>query len=412
MPNEQTITVLSAIYLMGALQGPLFACLLIFKRKGHQHANTLLALMLLFFSIALGHQFLVDTGYIQFVPALVGMNIPLEAFFGPILFRYVQTLTQPELDSTVRQRIKHFILPIASSFLSIPYYQLGFEQKLNMVEQGYAASSWVGLTRFTMPIQMGLFGLLFTVYLVACYLRLRRHNLAISSYFSFREKITLSWVRNLLTLMLVFWLLMAAYLLALSSSELSNDVLIGVALATVFSVLYIGIMGLLQPRIFPVKGVQNEHTVGLSAAEVVANVKTEDVVGKASEKNVDKYKHSALSTTDVDRIAKKIAALMETEKPYLDNNLTLPELAKLVGVSSNYLSQVINDHFHMNFFDFVNSYRIQLASALLLKPDNTTATVLDIAMASAFNSKSAFYSAFRKQTGMTPLQFRKSSVAL
>lgn len=411
MPNEPAITVLSAIYLMGAFQAPLFACLLVFNRKGHKHANSLLALMLLIFSVILGHQFLIDSGYIQFTPMLTGLNVPLEGFFSPLLFRYVQILTQPELDLNITQRLRHFILPIAAAFLSIPFFQLDFEQKFNMVEQGYAASTWVGLVRFTMPLQMGVLGVLFTVYLIACYLRLHRHNKAITSYFSFREKITLSWVRNLFTLMLIFWVMMAAYLLVLSSSELTSDMIIVVALFSVFTVFYIGIMGLLQPRIFPVRGAPHERTLGLSTLEP-AGVGTEQVAGKDGEKSSDKYKHSALSASDIDRIAKKIAALMETEKPYLENNLTLPDLAKLVGVSSNYLSQVINDHFHMNFFDFVNSYRIRLASELLLKPDNTTATVLDIAMAAAFNSKSAFYSAFRKKTGMTPLEFRKTSASL
>ena len=188
MPVEPTITILSAIILLGIFQGVLFAGLLIFVSKGHQHANFLLALILLFFSLTLSHQFLVDTGYIQLMPNLIGFTMPLEAFYGPLLFRYVQTLTQPELDLTINQRLRHFILPVASSFLSIPFFRLDYEQKLNMIEQGYSSSAWEGLVKITMPIQMSIFGVLFTVYLIACYLRLHRHNQAITGYFSFREK--------------------------------------------------------------------------------------------------------------------------------------------------------------------------------------------------------------------------------
>jgi AraC-like DNA-binding protein len=415
MPVEPTITILSAIILLGIFQGVLFAGLLIFVSKGHQHANFLLALILLFFSLTLSHQFLVDTGYIQLMPNLIGFTMPLEAFYGPLLFRYVQTLTQPELDLTINQRLRHFILPVASSFLSIPFFRLDYEQKLNMIEQGYSSSAWEGLVKITMPIQMSIFGVLFTVYLIACYLRLHRHNQAITGYFSFREKITLSWLRNLLILMLVFWILMAVYIAVISSSDLTSELIIVLSLFTVFSILYIGVMGLLQPRIFPIRGSNTGASADISSkqdSEAAPDIETEEEFTQSKGHESEKYKHSALSTTDIERIAAKITTLMETEKPYLENNLTLPDLAKSVGVSSNYLSQVINDHFHLNFFDFVNSYRIKLASDLLIKPDNTTGTVLDIAMAAAFNSKSAFYSAFKKQTGMTPLEFKKSSASL
>ena len=62
----------------------------------------------------------------------------------------------------------------------------------------------------------------------------------------------------------------------------------------------------------------------------------------------------------------------------------------------------------MNFFDFINSYRIEMAKELIINPLPHTRTILDIAMESAFNSKSAFYSAFKKQTGITPAEFKKS----
>ena len=98
---------------------------------------------------------------------------------------------------------------------------------------------------------------------------------------------------------------------------------------------------------------------------------------------------------------------MKQQQPYLKSNLTLPDLARLVSTTPNYLSQVINAQLHMNFFDFINSYRIETAKNLIRNPLPHTRTILDIAMESAFNSKSAFYTAFKKQMGITPVEYKR-----
>ena len=98
---------------------------------------------------------------------------------------------------------------------------------------------------------------------------------------------------------------------------------------------------------------------------------------------------------------------MESEQPYLDDRLTMPQLAARFDLSPNYLSQIINEQLHKNFFDFVNHYRIEKAKRRLVETLEGTSNVLTIAFAVGFNSKSAFYTAFKKHTQMTPSQFRK-----
>lgn len=139
-----------------------------------------------------------------------------------------------------------------------------------------------------------------------------------------------------------------------------------------------------------------------------------DQDGKAANSDIDfddttgKYKKSALDSYMSTRILNRLTETMQQEKPYLKSNLTLPDLAKLVSTSPNYLSQVINEQLKMNFFDFINSYRIETAKDLIINPLPHTRTILDIAMESAFNSKSAFYKAFKKQMGITPAEFKKN----
>ncbi len=104
----------------------------------------------------------------------------------------------------------------------------------------------------------------------------------------------------------------------------------------------------------------------------------------------------------------ELVAIMEDEKIYLNPTLTLNELAEKLSIRPRYLSYVINASFEKNFYDYVNAYRIEEAKCLLIKEENPKRTVLEILYASGFNSKSVFNASFKKHTGMTPLQFRKS----
>jgi AraC-like DNA-binding protein len=120
-----------------------------------------------------------------------------------------------------------------------------------------------------------------------------------------------------------------------------------------------------------------------------------------------KYVKSALTKAMADRIAAKLRRAMTEDKLYLDPNLSLWALSKHVGVSDNYVSQVLNVEIGQNFFDFVNSYRVKEAEVRLLNSDDT---ILTIAYDVGFNSRSSFYTAFKKCTGQTPTAFRANAV--
>jgi AraC-like DNA-binding protein len=100
---------------------------------------------------------------------------------------------------------------------------------------------------------------------------------------------------------------------------------------------------------------------------------------------------------------------MNKERPYLESQLTLPQLAQQLGISPNYLSQVINEQLQKNFFDFINEYRVAEAKSKLTADSTTKGSIADVAYDSGFNSKSAFYTAFKKHVGMTPSEFRASA---
>lgn len=101
----------------------------------------------------------------------------------------------------------------------------------------------------------------------------------------------------------------------------------------------------------------------------------------------------------------RLQQFMEREKPYLDPDLKLGILAETLEMPKHELSKVINHGFEQNFFDFINSYRIQ--EFIILQKDERYAHLnfLELAYESGFNSKSAFNRAFRKETGQSPSTF-------
>jgi len=121
----------------------------------------------------------------------------------------------------------------------------------------------------------------------------------------------------------------------------------------------------------------------------------------------NKYSRSLLSPEQSSLIGEKLKEFMEKEKPFLEPEITLKELASRLEIHPRYASQVINERFNKNFFEFINYYRIEEAKTRLVSEIGLEKTVLEILYECGFNSKSVFNTFFKKSTGLTPSQYRK-----
>jgi len=127
----------------------------------------------------------------------------------------------------------------------------------------------------------------------------------------------------------------------------------------------------------------------------------------ASPKNIEKSKDSDEMGEDL-RLPErrdKINQLFETEEVYKNPNLTLTDLASFLNTNRNIVSKTINQEFQLNFNDFVNQKRAEAVIEQLKKGAHRKNTLLAIALACGFNSKTTFNRAFKKHTGITPRQF-------
>ena len=116
------------------------------------------------------------------------------------------------------------------------------------------------------------------------------------------------------------------------------------------------------------------------------------------------------STLDLENArlyASKLKDFMNTEKPHLTPSLTINHLSEKLSIHPKHLSQVVNEKFRQNFFDFINSYRVEEAKKFLSRRSRNNLNITQILFEVGFNSKAAFNRAFIKHVGMSPREFKR-----
>jgi len=126
------------------------------------------------------------------------------------------------------------------------------------------------------------------------------------------------------------------------------------------------------------------------------------ILNRSSKKNVtisSLDKHKAQFNEINDNIV--------TEKKFTDAALSLESLADDFNISVSFLSQLINTYSDSNFTDYINKYRVEQVKELLMDKNYTNYTILSIGLESGFNSKSTFYTAFKKHANCTPAEYKQ-----
>ncbi|WP_331344834.1 helix-turn-helix domain-containing protein [Cellvibrio sp. UBA7661] len=111
-----------------------------------------------------------------------------------------------------------------------------------------------------------------------------------------------------------------------------------------------------------------------------------------------------------DSAIQKVQLGMEVQKLFLKQNLNIDEFSKRINLPVKEVSAVINKHYGTNFFEFMNSYRVEEAKRLLGDAQHADMTVMDVLLHAGFNSKSAFHRFFNRLVGMSPTEYRKQNL--
>lgn len=120
----------------------------------------------------------------------------------------------------------------------------------------------------------------------------------------------------------------------------------------------------------------------------------------------ESYTNYGLKANEAVSLSAQLKKYMETEKPYTNMNLTLKDLASALNTYPHYITQILNTVFNQNFYDFINTYRVEEIQRRLHDPQFKNLTILAIAYDCGFNSKSTFNRIFKQKTGLTPREYR------
>ncbi|WP_299409965.1 AraC family transcriptional regulator [uncultured Roseobacter sp.] len=219
--------------------------------------------------------------------------------------------------------------------------------------------------------------------------RLLAYRTRLKDVFASTENRELTWIWVILICMVVYFCVSIAFTVSIVSGFVAEEAH-GTWLPTLNAFALLGLFWALG-----VWGLRQRP--GMTRQSVVATPEPDNPKPR-------KYEKSALDDDRLQRIARKVEAAMAKDILYRDPNLSLWDLAKHIGVTSHYVSQALNTHLNKSFFDLVNGWRIKDAIEQLNATDET---ILAIAYDVGFNSRSAFYKAFKRETGQTPSDLRK-----
>ncbi len=368
--------VISTLFLLAAVQGFLLAVIL-FTRKRNHAANILLACATLALSIELVYTFYYTKGWFREYPHLMGLAYPFPFLYGPLFYLYAR-LVSKQADRLHRIDSLHFAPIVLAYLICAPYYGMSAPEKIAFVESILHQSPprIIAMIGSLLPVQ----GIIYTVLVarvVAGYDRI------IKDSYSNIDRINLHWLKYLSVGLIVIWSFVGFQLLIrifTPSTVKYNFVLYVLTSAFIYAV---GYMGLKQPEIFA--GPSTLHD---------------------EDQESEKYQKSGLSKRDAEVLEQSLLECMQTEKPYLNDELTLQKLAARLDCSQHHLSEVINSRLKQSYYDFVNGYRVEEFKARIADPGNDRFNLLSIAFDSGFKSKGTFNAIFKKSTGTTPSEYK------
>lgn len=379
---------MAVISLIGAVQTLFY--LILFNSKNKKFLSDYVLLLFLFLlGLVFLDNYLRNTGFYNLYPGLWGITYCFPLLIAPLMYYYTILITMQVQKFDWRYLL--LILPFVLFFVyyMATYYLLPVAQKIEYYNKASSHPWGMILAGEVFIIASG------PVYAVLCLFRLHKHSNNIGKYFSFKEGISLQWLKSVSYLIILADIIMLltnlfSDIIPVMTVETADNIL---HTTNVILVFYVGFMGFKQKAIY---------TSGDDkAAQVVNNQMIE------TEIEVSKYVKSGLKDSEAEKYYRLLLALIENEELYLNGKLSLKDVAGRLEISNNYLSQIINQKTGKNFFRFINEYRVEKAKQLLADKASRY-TILSIAYDCGFNSKSSFNTIFKEHTGKTPSEFLKS----
>lgn len=292
----------------------------------------------------------------SFPAALFGFHLPTGFLIGPLVLYYARTILRSG-DALRTLDVLH-LLPAGLALISLLLYHGASAAEEDLMRQGSgAAGAWFQALNLGLKISVLFYKIAVTIMFVRSVPRETRY----------------------LPLMVLYCAIIGDLMIGIAGYLTGTKELILASAAGLPAVLY---------------------------GAFLASCRWPEIIGSLrADISRRRYEKTRLLGLNVGGVVEELRRLMEEEKAFSDEDLTLGGLASELGITPHQLSQILNERLEKSFSAYVNQYRVMEARELIAKePDRS---LLSVCHAAGFNSKSAFNRAFRQVCGETPQQFRQ-----
>lgn len=361
-------------YLYVGLIGFFITLVLNVRKRTDRTANGLISAFVFMHSFFLIHVSLYLTNYTYSAPHTLSMSTIFSFLYGPILYFYFKRITQNY--KFKRLDLLHLTPTVIFIIVFLPIYSMSAQEKLMIMlgAEGHHGHPYLQPVTIVKLISLLVYGYLtFVLY--------RNNSKKVSG--KYPRKIRLQ--RTIMIMHAVYAGSYAFYAFVIYNFTFTGTIFHMQLIAMTAIVLYIGYVAYANPKVLV--GIQN-----------------------VAKKVAGKYKNSGLTPSFSQELKESLERLMLSEKLYRQNSLKLEDVAERLGTTRHNTSQVINEHFGLNFFELVNKYRVEEAMELL--KDNTgNRNIIDVAYEVGYNNKVTFNKSFKRFAQLTPSQFMKLQAA-
>ena len=372
------------ILFAGGMAG-LLLTIFLFNRKDNLLPNIILAITFGTYSVDILYAFYISQGVYLVYPGLIGVNGILPFIYSPAIYLYAKVLSSGKKEFEVKNLL-HIIPAITILIASIiGFFIYSNEEKLALLNPEVPKSIFIIIMRTLIPF----YGI---TYIMLSLLEIKKYHHRLKENYSEIESLKLNWLIYLIFAMTLVWGMELIQIILIDIAGKPENIFYKYIYVAISLIMFLIIYKCLkQPQVF--------SEVHFDEAGIIDKT-NESITTKG-------YSKSGLTEERIDEIASKLIMTMQNDKPYLNSNLSLPDLAEQNGVSAHNLSEVINTKLGKSFYDFINNYRVEEVKKMLNDAKYENFSILSIGFEAGFNSKTSFNTIFKKIAGKTPSEYKR-----
>ena len=369
---------LAFLYFYAVLIGFFFTFAINFNKKAQRYAKVLIATFVGIQSLFILEFVLYMTNARYEFPHTYRMSSSTVLLLGPLLFFYFKSVSH-EFKFKPKDLL-HLLPTVGLLFFLLPIYVLPASDKYRMM---------LGLNASFINYNLSLFSVKVLSLIVYTFLIKRLLNRKKDSIKDGVESFKRNWELSIFNIYVAYIISYILYGISILTqlgeiSMVIYHIMVGLMCLMLIYIVY---MGYVQPDIF------NNTYIPLKKRFFS-----------------EKCKKSGLTNTLSNELKENLINLLIEDKVFKENNINLEVLAFKLNTTRHNASQIINEHFRMNFFELINTFRIKEAIKILEEDLHGNLNIIDIAYEVGYNNKVTFNKAFKKETRLTPSEYINTSL--